>query len=421
MKARQRELRLETKVELSYYLRKFLRPKDDEEEDSQASDESDEPVDDNENGVTFIDIHEILEESGAQDDTEEPFGIILPPHSRCASHTLNLLGTTDVNNITKSNKSFGRMYGAAMGKCQALWNLISNRSTKSCEKIEAILGRILKTPCATRWNALYDAVSEIIQNTEKVNEVMVAVGKPTLKDGEILFLKEYVQCMKPIASALDRLQGDKDCLMGELVPSIRSVKKKLEAVSFSERLVYCQPLAEGMLAKLEERFNKFLSFESCSKEDMLAAISHPFFKLRWVPADKQNLLQDMLITAVKEELAKKKTSNGTEQGDDAGIQGRTEETEEFFEFEESAPDGNNEDSRVEVNRFFEDPDKSISMLKRYPNVQCVFRRTNTPIPSSAPVERLFSYGGMIMHPKRRRLGDRLFERLLILKANKNLY
>ena len=103
------------------------------------------------------------------------------------------------------------------------------------------------------------------------------------------------------------------------------------------------------------------------------------------------------------------------------IQGRTEETEEFFEFEESAPDGNNEDSRVEVNRFFEDPDESISMLKRYPNVQCVFRRTNTPIPSSAPVERLFSYGGMIMHPKRRRLGDRLFERLLILKANKNLY
>ena len=88
-----------------YHLLEFLRPKDDDDEDSHASDEDAEPFDDNENGVTFIDIHEVLEESGAQDETEEPFSIILPPHSRCASHTINLLGTTDVNSITKSNKS----------------------------------------------------------------------------------------------------------------------------------------------------------------------------------------------------------------------------------------------------------------------------------------------------------------------------
>ena len=53
------------------------------------------------------------------------------------------------------------------------------------------------------------------------------------------------------------------------------------------------------------------------------------------------------------------------------------------------------------------------MLNRYQNVQCVFQRTNTPILSNAPVERLFSYGGVIMHPKRRRLGDRLFETLAL--------
>ena len=165
-----------------------------------------------------------------------------------------------------------------MGQCQALWNLISNRSTKSCEKIEPILGRILKAPCVTRWNALYDAVQDIIQNTEKINEVLIAVEKPTLKDGEILFLKEYGQYMKPIASALDLLQGDKECRMGELIPSIRSVEKKLDEVASNTKLVYCQSLAEGVTIKLEEQFSKALSFESGLKEDMLASVNHPFFK-----------------------------------------------------------------------------------------------------------------------------------------------
>ena len=46
--------------------------------------------------------------------------------------------------------------------------------------------------------------------------------------------------MKPIVCALDRLLSDKECLTDELVPSIRNVKKKLEAVAFSKRLGNCQ-------------------------------------------------------------------------------------------------------------------------------------------------------------------------------------
>ena len=42
---------------------------------------------------------------------------------------------------------------------------------------------------------------------------------------------------------------------------------------------------------------------------------------------------------------------------------------------------------------------------------------NTPLPTSAPVERHFSYGGIILSPKRRRLTDERFEMLALLKAN----
>jgi len=45
---------------------------------------------------------------------------------------------------------------------------------------------------------------------------------------------------------------------------------------------------------------------------------------------------------------------------------------------------------------------------------------NTMIPSSAPVKRLFSFGGIIRNAKRNRLADTTFETFLMLKSNANI-
>jgi len=49
----------------------------------------------------------------------------------------------------------------------------------------------------------------------------------------------------------------------------------------------------------------------------------------------------------------------------------------------------------------------------------VFLCFNTSIPSSAPVERLFISAALILSKKRdKKLSDKLFEQLLLLKLNK---
>lgn len=71
----------------------------------------------------------------------------------------------------------------------------------------------------------------------------------------------------------------------------------------------------------------------------------------------------------------------------------------------------------ELDTFLLDPDTNICCLKKYKVIQQMFLKYNTPLPSSAPVERLFSFGGMVDAPRRNKLSDTHFEKLVLLKAN----
>jgi len=67
--------------------------------------------------------------------------------------------------------------------------------------------------------------------------------------------------------------------------------------------------------------------------------------------------------------------------------------------------------------YLNDPSTEIQMLQNHPQVKQLFLKYNTVIPSSAPVERLFSTASLILTKHRNRLSDALFEKLLLLKAN----
>ena len=59
--------------------------------------------------------------------------------------------------------------------------------------------------------------------------------------------------------------------------------------------------------------------------------------------------------------------------------------------------------------------KSLTILDQHQAVKSLFKTYNSFLPSSAPVERLFSFEGLIFVPKRSSLSDRNFENLLLVK------
>lgn len=73
----------------------------------------------------------------------------------------------------------------------------------------------------------------------------------------------------------------------------------------------------------------------------------------------------------------------------------------------------------EVRRFLDDTVKTMDSLHAFPLIKQVFMKYNTTLPSSAPVERLFSYGGNVLTSSRSQMSDDYMEQVLLLRYNRS--
>ncbi|XP_046749836.1 uncharacterized protein LOC124413353 [Diprion similis] len=265
--------------------------------------EEDDNDDEDENEILFTGI-------GQDNFTNDSNDLVLPEHQRCASHTLNLIAAVDIKAALKPSSGssvYNRVHHSAFGKCSSLWTLTS-RSPKAAETYKDITKKSPSSPCPTRWNSTYDCLCDLMKVKDFLGEVCHALERPKFKETDFEFMAEYIECMQPIAQALDRLQGQKNCFYGELLPILLQVRKALLKLQL-RHLKYCSRLVEVLLGSLETRFHDFYSFSSQTNDAILASVSHPFFKLRWVPKEKRNDVKDLLLNEV-ESLYSRNDSNG---------------------------------------------------------------------------------------------------------------
>jgi len=215
-------------------------------------------------------------------------------------------------------------------------------------------------------------------------------------------LKDYSSVVKPVATAVDILQGDKNCYLGCVLPTIKSLMANVQNTPTS----LAAPLKTAILDGLHVRFDHLFRNE----DFILAAVCHPKFKLSWIddPVDKARCTH--MLESVCESMAT------DVQSDSENAQSTDEDHDQFFVLHHSSTSS----ASSQCLSYLSDSDRSLDMLSRYPKMKAVFIKYNTALPSSAPVERLFSAGSIILSKRRNRLSDETFEKLLLLRQNKHL-
>jgi len=187
------------------------------------------------------------------------------------------------------------------------------------------------------------------------------------------------------------------------------------------QLKICSPLVAVIIKSIEKRFEKILSDQFLTT----AAISHPYFKTVWI---KNQVKKDLAISDFKKTVLNVLNSKENEASTDKRLVENSEVSEDevenssFFSWSNDKHQGT---STIfvenEVTQYLSrSPTKKLTSLNKYPNIKKVFICHNTPLPSSAPIERVFSISNAILTKRRGKMDDKTFEKTIFLKYNSNM-
>lgn len=285
---------------------------------------------------------------------------------------------------------------------------------------------MLVIPCPTRWNSLFDALKLVVQILDTkgaaLDSLFQLVGLSTLTDGEKAALRDYVAIMGPLAQALDLLQGEKTAYLGCLLPYLSVT------ISYTKMLAHAHPggatLAQAITHEILSRFSK--DFEN--EKTRLAAAFHPQFKMDWLrhmgqssSQDEKKTLKHLMIQSLSDFYDARTEATLSSDSGDSDSPGCTFNVAHAFTSKRSVGGKRNSAAR-DVERYLEKPTEGVDWKNGFESslMKDFFIRLNTPIPSSAAVERLFSIAKDVLRPKRTSMSDRNFEKAMFLRANKSV-
>lgn len=122
--------------------------------------------------MLFSENNDIIEEDNENRESADIVPLddiksrLLGAHQRCSAHSLHLVATTDLLRGLQTCESLKLMYDSVMAKCSAMWN--PTRYPKQYENLKQLLGAALKRPVVTRWNSLFESLSQLVQLKERI-------------------------------------------------------------------------------------------------------------------------------------------------------------------------------------------------------------------------------------------------------------
>jgi len=257
-------------------------------ESGESSDESPELFSTDQENVEFIPITDIM------NDNSTPERIYcLPPHRRCACLTLSLIARHDM--YQEVDLGLGRLIQSTEAKLDKLWSK-RNSSCKASDVIRENLKALFIVSNGNGLNSHYDALVKVKHFLcTKRSELKLIFEKFKItyfRPVEEEFIKEYVKVTRPLADAIDVLQGDLDISIGFLLPTLTILLRKMEVLRNKPGIIHCQGIVSCIIDAVKRRFASCFN----DKELHVAAILVPKFKLLWIPESDRQEIKSYIVS-----------------------------------------------------------------------------------------------------------------------------
>ncbi|XP_078026436.1 zinc finger BED domain-containing protein 4-like [Epinephelus lanceolatus] len=368
----------------------------------------------------------------------------------CFAHSLQLV----VSDGMKEVKAIAR----AIAKATKFTTLLHS-SSKVRDMFETHFGANKSIPAAnnTRWNSTlkqlkalttldHRAVTEMCSECDTEN-IAFSVR-------EWAQLKDLCTVLEPFSEATDLTEGDTVVTISMVVPTVLDLRTHLNKMEV--QLPQIVTIVRALKKSLEKRFSgifRRINMEQGDPEEpfnhriyFLAAMLDPQFGLSWVDLDVHNGESSPALKRFRDDLKKSLTDLLIREVDrDATAAPLAEDAEDAGELCHDSPPplkhqrllsrykafkmqhSTTWDSSItaQISKYLDNMnDYDCDALtfwsknqEHFPQLHNVALKVLSIPASSAPVERVFSRGGILMRPHRARLGHKMLQFLVFLKCN----
>uniref|UniRef100_A0A3Q3IBN3 HAT C-terminal dimerisation domain-containing protein n=1 Tax=Monopterus albus TaxID=43700 RepID=A0A3Q3IBN3_MONAL len=351
---------------------------------------------------------------------------------QCFAHTLQL--------VVRDGLKETKVASPALSKLSKLSSLL-HTSTTFKDAFEAEFGEQKSIPAVTntRWNSTMRQVKALLQfDHPNFCAVLEKAGHKELSftAREWNLLKEMVDILKPFGEATDMIQGEKVVTISAVVPSVLSLNHHLEKLK--PQVYFLSGLVRSLQVSLNNRFlGIFVNVKMARTQDgitapfsdpvyLKAAALDPTFSLLWV--EHHVLVSRDIKTEVAQRVKELILQDAGESEQpvpfDEGDQEHLEQGEGLFAvYQKRQKKDVGTTPALQLSHYLDIAEGQNALLfwamnmKTLPSLFQVAIRVLAVPASSAPVERVFSHGGVILRPHRAQMTDRLLANLVFCKCN----